>query len=113
MVKLIPKKRMVKVIALTQEAQDGVFRKAEQRARRAQLILSIGGHGAAPHSSIELQYGHGAGVSDALIILNDDRGQKAAMTIEFGRRGGGRDSAGRLVAPSEPVAPLRKAVGLL
>lgn len=111
-VELIPQKRMVKTIAMTQEAQDGVFKKAEQRAARARLILSIGGHGAAPHASIELQYGDGKGRTDAVIILNDSRGQEAAMTIEFGRKGGNFDKNGKLVTPSEAVAPLRKAVDL-
>lgn len=109
MVQLIPKKRMVRLIATTAEAQAGVQKKAEVRGQRARLILSIGGHGAAPHSMIEVRHWN----IDHYIILNDSRGQMAAMTIEFGRKGGNRDKNGNLVIPSEPVAPLRKAVGLL
>lgn len=99
--------KLERLIARTQEAQDGVRKKAEYRAARATLILKIHRHDG--HSRIELRHGD----IDYHIILNDERGQKAAMTIEFGRRGGGRDSTGRLIVPSEPVAPLRKAVGLL
>lgn len=99
--------KLERVIARTAEAQAGLKKKAEYRAARAVLILSM--HRAQGHSFIELKKGD----IDYWLILNDTRGQKAAMTIEFGRKGGGRDSAGRLIAPSEPVAALRRATGLL
>lgn len=99
--------KLEKAMALTQEAQDGLDRKVANRARRAELILQMHRH--AGHSFIEVTRGR----VDRYIVLNDTRGQKAAMTIEFGRKGGNRDKNGRLVAPSEPVAALRRAVSLL
>lgn len=52
------------------------------------------------------------GVTDVLVTLDDDRGQRAAMTIEFGRAGGNVDSAGRVVTRMEGLHVLTGAFGV-
>lgn len=98
---------MRRLIARTQEAQDAIQRVATRSAKKATVVLKAHRHDG--HSFIEVKSGR----IDRYIVLNDDRGQKAAMTIEFGRRGGNLDKNGNLVSPMDPVAPLRKGVGLL
>lgn len=95
-----------KAMAYQEDVQAKLAYTASYRAARAQTILKM--HRFANHSFIQLVHGD----VDYHIILNDERGQKAAMTIEFGRVGGNHDVNGNLVAPMDPVAPLRKAVGL-
>ncbi len=101
MVRLISQKRMVRLIAQHKDVQADLDRRAATRAARARAILKIHRHDG--HSFIEVLRGD----IDRWIVLNDENGQKAAMTIEFGRKNGGR------FGPMEAVAPLRKAVGLL
>lgn len=90
--------KLEKLIALTAEAQAGLSASTEKTAAAAKAILASHRHEG--HSRIEVE---DLGI-DRMITLNDERGQKAAMTIEFGRRGGGKNGA------MEPVAPLRKAI---
>lgn len=96
-----------RVIARTREARDGVRDEVEERKRVAEAILASHRHDG--HSKITLEK---AGPFDFLLTLDDDRGQGAAMTIEFGREGGNLDVNGNPVAPMDPVAPIRKAVNI-
>ncbi|WP_144721237.1 DUF5403 family protein [Cellulosimicrobium sp. TH-20] len=48
---------------------------------------------------------------DAYVVLSDDRGMGAAMSIEYGRKGHLNDD-GELVGGMEGVAPLRVALTL-
>lgn len=54
-------------------------------------------------SSNEDRYAH----IDHFVVLNDERGARAAMTIEYGRNPDTTNRGG----PSAGVAPLRKAIG--
>lgn len=112
------------------ETQDGVKHYADIVGGRAEAILrSRAGH--APHtdpadntpSQITVERPRTTGAlqgsqsfdrhadSDWLVILNDERGMGAAMTIEYGMRPG-IDTEGYFYPGTEPVAPLRKAAGL-
>jgi hypothetical protein len=101
------RKQLNKLMAHTEEARRGVQAHGEIARRRAAITLSQS-HGAAPHAYIADYMGK----TDYYIILNDTRGQQAAVSIEYGRRGGTTDKNGRPVTASRAVAPLRKAVGL-
>lgn len=90
-----------KFLAMLPEVQDNLERRARTRALKAAIILKQ--HRYSGDSFIEVLHGK----IDWHIVLNDTRGQRAAMTIEFGR------TAGSKSGPSEAVAPLRRGVGLL
>lgn len=100
-------RKLAKMMAYHPEVRAAVMKKGEQRAARARIYLKM--HFYRGDSFIEVKQGK----TDAHIILNDERGQKAAMTIEFGRQGGRVRADGVIVPPMPAVAPLRKAVGLL
>ena len=95
-----------RTIARTREAQSGVKHHAIAVQTKAKIILASHRHDG--HSTIELRR---AGRLDWMVELNDDRGYGVAMTIEFGRQGGNLDKNGNVVSASEPVAPLRRAIG--
>lgn len=102
------RKQVARIVAHTNDARDGVNKVGEYRVRIAEQVLAQGTHGAAPHAYITSYMGK----TDYYIVLNDERGTKSALTIEFGRRGGNLDKNGRPVTPSRAVAPIRRAVGL-
>lgn len=111
MVEMKPRKFVNKAAARTPEAYEGIEIIGRIRTLKATTILAQGTHGAPGHSYIT---GEHEGL-DYYIYLNDDRGQFAALTIEFGRQnpsGMKRDKNGRIVTPSRAVAPLRRAVDL-
>jgi len=98
--------KVTKVIAVTSEAQDAVTHAARQLAERASAVLSAQRHSGDAFIEVE------KGKVDRYVVLNDTRGQSAAMTIEFGRQGGTTDRYGRPVSPMDPVAPLRLAASM-
>lgn len=99
--------RTADIVAHLPGVKAAVRSTADRGGERARGILA--GHRHDGHARIEVDR---SGFVDALVILNDDRGQSAAMTIEFGRVGGNLDVNGRVVSPMAPVAPLRKAFGI-
>lgn len=87
--------------------------RAEAQFAAFQAMGILGAHRHDGHARIETDKGK----VDHYVVLSDERGQKAAMTIEYGRRPAMRfdERLDRMVYdPGHPgVAPLRKAVGLL
>lgn len=99
-------------IAHTKEAQAGLRKETLDLADRARGIMSD--HRYAGHAKITTG---GPGQAeraeeypdiDHLVILDDEDGLKAAMTMEFGRKNGPDGKGGM-----RPIAPLRTAAGLL
>jgi hypothetical protein len=87
-----------KVIALNDGVQewldDWVF---EAGVRAEEELIE---HRAEGHSSIDIEEGD----IDRYLILNDERGQKAAMSIEYGREAYGIDENGDVVDANSPAA---------
>ena len=96
-----------RIIARTQTAQRAIDDEAQEIGLEAQRILDVESDVRTGTSFIELDKGK----IDSYVVLNDTRGLQAAMTIEFGRKGGNLDRNGKRVTPSKAVAPLRKALG--
>lgn len=65
-------------------------------------------HTAKGHAYIEAKHGD----IDWYIVLNDDRGQEAAMSIEFGRAGYIDPNTGELWGAMEGTFILRRATGI-
>jgi len=72
-------KKTRRQIALTQEAQDGLDRAALRAGIKAEAILK--GHRHDGHARIEVEEGS----VDRYVTLSDERGLKAALSIEYGR----------------------------
>jgi hypothetical protein len=62
---------------------DAVYDTAKRGGARAETLLA--GHHAQGHARIEVERGN---VPDSFVVLSDERGQRAAAAIEFGRSGG-------------------------
>lgn len=73
-------RKIEKVIALHKDVQDGLDRHALRMGGTAEALLA--GHRHEGHARIEVDEGD----VDRYVVLSDERGQKAAMSIEFGRR---------------------------
>ena len=104
MVTLIPKKRMNKIISHHEDTQDALDHIVGRRAEIAAAELAH--HVFSGDSYIDIEVGE----VDRYLVLNDERGQLAAMTIEFGREGGTTDKHGNPVSPMPAVKPLRTAI---
>ncbi|NEA50454.1 DUF5403 family protein [Streptomyces sp. SID10815] len=72
-------RKLTKVLALNEGVQAEVEARTFEIAVRAEEILKQ--HRAEGHSEILVEEGK----VDKYVILSDDRGQKAAMSIEYGR----------------------------
>ncbi|MFE7480019.1 DUF5403 family protein [Streptomyces sp. NPDC057552] len=68
-----------KVIAVHDGVQDELTRRAFEIGVRAEEILIS--HRADGHAEIDIE----AGDNNRYVVLSDDRGQKAALSIEYGR----------------------------
>lgn len=95
-------KKLTKIIAMTEQAQAGVDGVAQKIGVEAEGLLAAHVHDG--HSRITLEKGD----VDAYVVLDDERGQAAAMTIEFGRQANA-DGNGAM----EGLAVLRRASGLI
>lgn len=100
-----------KVIAIHDDVQDELERQSTAGGARAEGHLRA--HEYEGHSRIsvervpsELWYSD----IDRMVVLDDTRGLKAAMSIEFGRKGGRAGS--QVITRMRGIAPLRKAFGL-
>lgn len=96
--------KLEKLIGKHDDVQDRLDQVAGHIARRARGVLAAHRHKG--HAEIEGPY-KGSKLPDRYIVLSDERGQSAAMSIEFGR--GPRFSGdGNMLDPgAPPVAPLR------
>jgi hypothetical protein len=77
---------------------DAVHDVAQQAGRRAEALLAA--HHVQGHARIEVS----RGTVDSFVALSDERGQRAAAAIEFGRSGGQRGA-------SQGLFVLRRAFG--
>ncbi|MGW1836967.1 DUF5403 family protein [Streptomyces sp. NPDC002067] len=73
-------RKLSKVIALNDDVQAEVAARTFEIAVRAEEILQQ--HRADGHAEIVIEEGK----IDKYVILSDDRGQKAALSIEYGRK---------------------------
>ncbi|MEU1309164.1 DUF5403 family protein [Streptomyces cinnamoneus] len=78
--KTIGGRKIGKVIALNEGVQAELTARAFEIAVRAEEILVQ--HHADWHSQIEVD----SGKVDRFVVLSDERGQKAALSIEYGRQ---------------------------
>ena len=94
------------VIASHKDAQDAMDTFTYAAALRAEVILR--GAESEFHSEIKVEQADDmySPMLSRLLVLDDTRGLKAAMSIEFGRK----DKNGR--GGMRAVAPLRQAVGI-
>ncbi|MET9861963.1 DUF5403 family protein [Streptomyces smyrnaeus] len=72
-------KKLTKVIAENDGVQDELDRRTFEIAVRAEALLLE--HRQEGHASIEIEHGD----VDWYVVLSDERGQKAALSIEYGR----------------------------
>ncbi|MEU5427618.1 DUF5403 family protein [Streptomyces olivoreticuli] len=72
-------RKLTKVLALNEGVQAELDRRTFEIAVRAEEILVQ--HRADGHAQIEVD----TGTVDRFVVLSDERGQKAAMSIEYGR----------------------------
>lgn len=93
------------VVALHVDTRAAVRSTADDVARTADAVLA--GHRHDGHSEILRLDGD----IDSYVVLSDERGMGAAMTIEYGRQDHLNED-GELVGGSAGVAPLRAAAGL-
>ncbi len=70
---------LAEIIAYTVESRDGVDDHALKAAGRAEARLA--GHKHDGHARIDIEHGD----VDAYVVLDDERGLAAALSIEFGR----------------------------
>lgn len=96
-------RKLTKIIALHADVQDALERETIGIALKAEADLA--GHRDAGHARIETD--HDSGKVDHYVVLSDERGQKAAMSIEYGRK---PDEEGR--GGMEGLFILHKAAGL-
>ena len=73
-------KKTRRMLALTQEAQDGLDRAALRAGIKAEGMLRAHRHDG--HAAIEVEEGN----VDRYVTLSDERGLKAALSIEYGRQ---------------------------
>lgn len=87
---------------------------AELRSARDQLARVASSILAASHDHGDAYIDTAKGTIDHYVVLNDERGYGAAMTIEYGREGNtvfrSGPNKGKPVPATEPVAPLRTAM---
>jgi hypothetical protein len=102
-------KKLEKLIALTQEAQDGLKDETKKIGRKAEALLSeTSGEG---HAFIETD--HDTGKVDHYVVLNDERGLLAALSIEYGRKAQFYDiESGEEAGAMEGLFILHRAAGL-
>ncbi|PSL04132.1 hypothetical protein CLV30_106137 [Haloactinopolyspora alba] len=94
-----------RAIALHRSSQNAIKGHAVSIGNKADAILSRHRHDG--HAFIETE----SGDVDQYVTLNDERGLKAAMSIEFGRKGRENDD-GKTVGEMEGLAVLRRAAGI-
>lgn len=94
-------RKLTKIIALHKDVQDGLDREAFRMGNKAEALLS--GHRHDGHARIEVDEGD----VDRYVVLSDERGQLAAMSIEYGRRPDEDGNGGM-----EGLRILHKAAGL-
>lgn len=101
--------KLEKLIGKHEDVQNRMDEVAEHIRRRATAELAK--HEDTGDSYIEA-VGVGTKLPDRYITLNDERGQGAAMSIEYGRRPSYSED-GDLIDPGmEGIAPLRKAAAI-
>lgn len=101
--KKVDGRKITKILAIHATTQRELAKQAHWHEAVAAGILASQVHDG--HSFIDVEHSN----VDYYVVLNDERGQGAAMTIEFGREGGNLDVNGDVVTYMKPVAPLRKA----
>lgn len=96
--------KMVHLIARTKDAQKAVVSHGERREMKARATLAA--HADTGASEIEGEHHN----LDYYIILSDERGERAALSIEYGRRTVTRTKGGtRKVGQTEGVFALKAA----
>ncbi|MEU2854143.1 DUF5403 family protein [Streptomyces syringium] len=73
-------RKLTKVLALNEGVQDEIDRRTFEIAVRAEEILVQ--HRADGHAQIEVD----EGTIDRFVVLSDERGERAALSIEYGRQ---------------------------
>lgn len=104
MVELIATRKINKIVAHHEDTQDELDHVVGLRGEIASAVLAA--HVFEGHAYIEIEKGS----VDRYLVLNDERGQLAAMTIEFGRTGDTVDKNGNPVSYMPAVRPLRTAI---
>lgn len=100
-------RKLTKIIAYLPEMDAALDSAADEMTTIAKRQL--GRHRFEGHSEIL----HLKGDLDHYVVLSDDRGYGAAMSIEFGRDGSLFSEDGKPITPMDPVAPLRTALGMV
>jgi len=108
MAEIFRNKGLEKRLAKRRDVQAELKRTVNQLARVATSVL------AASRDSGDARIETAKGAIDHYVVLNDDRGYGAAMTIEYGREGDtvfrSGPNKGKPVPATEAVAPLRTAM---
>lgn len=99
-------RKLTKLIALNEGVQAELERRTFEIATRAEVDLIE--HRADGDAAIEVEHGD----VDFYVILTDDRGQKAALSIEFGRAARIDPETGREKAAMEGLFILHNATHL-
>jgi hypothetical protein len=75
-------RKLTKIIALQSEVQTELTQQALAHGVEAEALLNARADVRTGTSNIEIEVGN----VDRYVVLSDERGQSAAMTIEFGRQ---------------------------
>lgn len=97
-------RKLTKIIALHETVQHRLDDIVLERAVVAEAILRSHEHTGASRITVE------EGKIDRYVVLDDTRGQEAAMSIEYGRKI--KDEHGNVVGRTTPVRALHDAFGL-
>jgi hypothetical protein len=95
-------RKLEHLVAKTADVQDGLDDLVGGMALHAESLLDA--HRDEGHAAIEVE----SGDVDRYVVLTDERGDKAALSIEFGRKPDADGDGGM-----EGLAVLRRAAGLL
>lgn len=99
-------RKLTKIIALHQTVQDELEKQVQVGAHKAEADLLE--HRAQGHAFIEVE----SGEVDHYLILNDERGLKAALSIEYGRKAKSDPETGETIPGSRGLFILHKALGV-
>jgi hypothetical protein len=104
--KTVRGKKLTEVIALNDGVQAELAERTFEMAARAEVLLIE--HRAEGHSAIEIDHGD----VDWYVVLSDERGQRHALSIEYGRAAGVDAKTGRRYGAMDGLYILHQATNL-
>lgn len=98
-------RKVEELIAHADQVQGKLDMVAHARAQRARAVMAEHHYRGFAKITVERVANLKYGLTDRFVILDDEADLKAALTIEYGRKGKGSEQKGRMA----PIAPIRTA----